>query len=73
MTRQRFEHAPAFTALDFLDGDRADLTPRAKAYIFANAKPLEKSYRRMIAGHSPAEETARTAIYRLSEVLKEKP
>jgi hypothetical protein len=70
-TLERFEHAPAFTALDFLEGERTSLTPRAKNYIFANAKSLAKSYRRQVVGHTTGEFVAAQALDRLHRVLQE--
>jgi hypothetical protein len=69
---ERSEYAPAFTALGFLEGDRADITPRAKAYIFANAAPIARDYRRMVTKHTTGEEMARIALNRLNKILKER-
>ena len=69
---ERSEHAPAFTALDFLEGDRDTLTVRARAYIFANAKSLAKSYQRQVVGHTTGEFVAAQALTRLHHVLHER-
>jgi len=68
-TLERYEYAPAFTALDFLEGDRADLTPRAKAHVLAHAKQIKKIYQRMVNKHTTGESVARIALHRLDEVL----